>query len=213
MLLTFLKKPVKGPHINNVIWLLTVNDVFTWGVYNVTLVLVGLYLAMKLDTNVTEIVGIGTAALFFSRGLLQVPIGILADRLRTQKDEIIFLMIGNLLMGLAVISYSLVTEPWHYYACQVVFGVGAAFNIVDWRKLFAQNLDKGSEGLEYSVYDTVMSFAIAVLAVMGGTVASISRTYFDMVMICVGLIMIVSNIWVILIYYMKVDLPKKKSTK
>jgi MFS family permease len=190
-----------GPkNINSVIWLLTINDIFTWGVYFIVTVLAGLYIAERLDVNAVETIGIGAGIGYFVRALVQVPIGLIGDKLATDKDEVWFLMLGNFLMGLPVLLLTQVTESWHYFMLQAVFGLGAALNIVDWRKLFAKSLTKGREGLSYAIYDTVMSLAIALLSILSGAIAGISGEYFDLVITSVGLLMISSNIWVLLIY-------------
>lgn len=191
---------IKHLRINQTILLLTVNDVFTWGVYNAINVLVGIYLTEKLNMLATEVVGIGVGILFLTRSVVQIPMGLIGDRLHTERDEVIMLMWGNILMGLPIILLTQVTAAWHYYLLQIVFGIGAAMNLVDWRKLFAKNLDKGREGLQYAVYDSIMSLSIALIAVSGGVVANISEKYFDIVIAGVGLLICLSNIWIISIY-------------
>lgn len=194
------KRIAQNLQINSTIWYLTVNDIFTWGLYFVVIVLMGLYLSTKFEANVAEIVGLGAGICYFTRALIQVPIGILGDQIRNERDELLFLMLGNFLMGLPVILITTIDSPGTFYFLQIIFGAGSALNIVDWRKLFAKNLDKGREGLEYAVYDTVISFATAILSILGGTIASINQQSFELVFTLIGLAMIASNIWVVLIY-------------
>jgi hypothetical protein len=186
--------------INNTIWLLTINDIFTWGVYYIVSILTGVYIADKFAVNVTETIGIGAGVMYFVRAIVQIPIGVWGDKILGDKDEVWLLILGNFLMGMPVIMLTQATETWHYYVLQAIFGLGTALNIVDWRKLFAKNLDKGKEGFEYAVYDTVMSFAIALLSIMSGAIAGISPYYFDLVITTVGLLILSSNLWVFLIY-------------
>lgn len=204
--------------INNSIWLLTINDVFVWGVYFVFSVLAGIYLSQKLGVNVAEMIGIGSGIGYFTRALVQIPIGLISDRIRDEKDEVFFLMLGNILMGLPVVLTTQVTTASFYYFLQFLFGLGAALNLVDWRKLFAKNLDKGREGLNYAVYDTIMSFSIAIFSVLSGSVAIISQYHFGVVITLSGMLMISSNIWVLLMYVQQirrkpksvVDLPQQR---
>jgi MFS family permease len=146
--------------INRVIWLLTCSDIFSWGLYMSLSAIVAIYLSEKLGKNVVEIIGIGTAVYYFSKGIFQIPIGIITDKIKKDRDDILFLLAGNLFMGAPFIFYPLITNAYIFYILQFFIGLGAAMNLVNWRKLFAKNLDEGEEGLEYGVYDTVFSLCV-----------------------------------------------------
>lgn len=197
--------------MNTTIWLLTVNDVFTWGMVNVVTILIGLYLSGKLAADAAEVVGLGTGILFLTRALVQIPFGLLGDRTRSDLDEVIMLMIGNLLMGVPIILYTQVTAPWHYYSLQVILGIGAAMNIVNWRKLFAKNLDNGKEGLQYAFYDSTMSLSIAAIGICSGLIASMGMGSFDWVIGSVGSLICLSNFWIISLYTANKRLPQVRS--
>jgi hypothetical protein len=103
-------------------------------------------------------------------------------------------------MGLSVVLLTQINSEYHYYFLQFIFGLGASLNIVDWRKIFAKNLDKGREGLEYAIYDTAMSLSIAAMSILSGSIASISFDYFTLVIATLGILMIASNVWIIPLY-------------
>jgi MFS family permease len=176
------------------------SDVFTWGVSYIVVILLALYLAQRLEADVTQVVSIGTGIAFFARALVQIPLGMLGDRIKSSQDEAVMLMLGNLLMGLPIIIFTQITSVWQFYVLQVIYGAGCGLNLVDWRKLFAKNLTDGQEGLEYAVYDTLISFSIGILTILGGTIASISESYFNYVIGGVGVAVISSNFWVAMIY-------------
>lgn len=186
--------------INKVIVYLTLSDIFTWGLYLIINSFVGIYLAKKLDGEVLEYIGVGTAIYYITKGGLQIPIGIIADKIRKDKDDILFLFFGNILMGAPFLFYPLISTPYLYFFLQFILGCGSAMNLVNWRKLFAKNLDKGREGLEYGAYDTVMSLTMSVFSIIAGFISNISETYFNMVMISIGLLMITSGIWAAAIF-------------
>ena len=183
--------------INSRIWYLTLNDVFVWGFYFIATALVGIYLSERIDAPATEVVGIGAGIGYFMRGITQIPIGILGDKIKGRRDEVLFLVLGNLLMGTPIILYTQISAAPEYYLLQVVFGMGCAINLVNWRKLFAGSLDKGHEGMEYAAYGAIMGMSITVLSVLGGTIASISSYYFDLVIGGVGVVIILSNLWLV----------------
>lgn len=187
--------------INRVIWYLTLSDIFTWGLYFMVNSIVGIYLESKFGGRALEYIGVGTALYFLAKGGLQIPIGLFTDRIKRDKDDIVFLLLGNIFMGLPFFFYPVIESAAPYFILQFILGLGSAMNLVSWRKLFAANLDKGREGYNYAVYDTVMSVAGAIFALLAGYIASISQVYFDLVIVAIGGLMLSSGIWVILIYF------------
>lgn len=189
--------------LNKVIAFLTLSDIFTWGLYLIISALVGIYLSEKLGTEAAAIIGIGVAIYYLTRGISQIPIGMYTDSISKDRDDIIFLTLGNLLMGIPFLFYPLIQTEYLYYFLQIILGFGASMNLVNWRKIFAKNLDKGKEGLEYGMYDTIMSFSMVVFSLTAGLVANISESYFDMVMITVGVLTMTSGFWAIAIFFVK----------
>lgn len=199
--------------VNRVIWLLTASDIFTWGLYIVVSAFVGIYLSHKLEVDTIEILGIGTAVYHFAKGFFQIPIGVFTDKVKSDRDDIILLFLGNLLMGIPFLFFPLITDSLFYFFLQFVIGVGAAMNIVNWRKLFAKNLDNGREGFTYGLYDTIFSLAAVLFSVIAGFVAGISEDYFNMVMIAIGILIMSGGLWSISIFLVRkrktnIDLPK-----
>ena len=186
--------------INKVLIFLTFSDVFSWGSFTVISALTGLYLANKLGQNTVEYVGIGTAIYFFVRGLAQMPIGHLTDKFKNDKDEIFLLALGIVLMGIPFLFYQKITVFYHYFLLQAIFGLGAALNVTNWRKLFALNIDGGREGRQYATYETIMSLCTGVLSVVGGVIANMGDKYFDLVISSAGLFIILASFWILLIY-------------
>lgn len=188
---------------NKVILLLTLSDTFTWGPFIIIANLSGLYLSTKLGADTVSFIGIGTGVYFLTRAAFQMPIGLLTDKIDNDKDEIILLLLGIILMGIPFLFYPLITEPFQYFVLQFIFGLGVSFNLPNWRKLFAINLDKGKEGFLYGFYETVISISTALFSALIGFVANLGDIYFDIVMRSVGIIMIISSICVLFILKVK----------
>lgn len=190
-------------NFNKVVILLTLADVFSWGPYFVISTLAGIYLAGKLGANAIEFIGVGTAIYYFTRALTQIPIGYITDKIKKDKDEIFLLIAGIILMGIPYTLYPLITQPFHFYLLQFIFGLGASLNLSTWRKLFAMNIDSGREGKQYGFYETIVSLSTVVLSAVIGLIANLGDVYFDLVMICSGILMMAGSIWVVLIFKAK----------
>ena len=186
--------------LNKVVIYLTLSDVFTWGSFMIISALTGLYLAQKLGQDAIQFVGIGTAIYFLTRSIFQIPIGRITDKYKKDKDEILILFVGILLMGTPFIFYPSISLPYHYYILQFIFGLGVALNVTNWRKLFALNVDRGREGRQYALYETVVSACTAILSIVGGYIANLGSMYFDMVISFAGIVIMLGSIWVYLIY-------------
>ena len=186
--------------INKVVIYLSLSDVFTWGPYTIISLLTGLYLSTKLGQDVVQFIGVGTSIYFFTRALLQIPIGILTDRLKNDRDEILFLFSGVLLMGFPFLFYPYIDNQYQYFFLQFLFGLGVSMNVTNWRKLFALNIDRGREGRQYSIYEVIMSISTAFVCMLGGYIANLGDVYFDNVMRISGIVMMLGGIWSILLY-------------
>lgn len=189
--------------LNRVIWLLTCSDIFSWGIYSSISALTGIYLSTRLGTGVVEIVGVGMGIFYLSRSIFQIPIGLVTDKIKKDRDDIIFLVIGNLMIGFPLLFYPVIQAPIFYFLLQVIFGIGAAMNLVTWRKLFARNLETDKEGLSYALYDTVMSGSIALFSIIAGVVANMGQEEFDLVIMIIGFIIMMSSILPALIFDVK----------
>lgn len=197
--------------LNKVVILLTLSDVFAWGPFLIITAISAVYLSMKLDQDIVQMVGIGTSIYFVTRAVLQIPIGLLTDKLKHDKDEIFILTLGVLLMGIPYVFYPQISDPLHYYILQFIFGLGVSLNVTNWRKLFATNVDKGKEGVQYATYETIITLATALLSTLIGVIASLGEIYFDIVIVSAGIIMMLGSIWIILIY--KVEKRKINNLK
>ncbi|MDD4382293.1 MAG: MFS transporter [Candidatus Dojkabacteria bacterium] len=189
--------------MNKVVLFLTLSDVFTWGPFFIISALSGIYLSNRLGAGTVEFVGVGTAIYFLTRAITQIPIGSITDRIKKDRDELIILIVGILLMGLPYIFYPLITKDYHYYILQFIFGLGVSLNLSNWRKLFAMNVDKGREGRQYGFYETIISICTVILSATIGLVANLGDIYFDIVMICSGIFMMAGSIWVVMIFNFK----------
>lgn len=202
-----LKKYIKG--FNKVVIFLTMADVFSWGPFYIISPLAGIYLSKKLGTGTIEFVGVGIAIYFLTRAITQLPIGYITDKIKKDKDEIIFLIIGILLMGLPYTFYPQISKPIHYFLLQCLFGMGVSLNLTNWRKLFALNIDSGREGRQYSFYETIVSLSTVILSATAGLVANLGDIYFDLVMIGAGILMMAGSIWVVFVS----KIQKRKTNK
>ncbi len=188
---------------NKVVLFLSLSDSFLWGPFFIIANLASLYLSKRLGADTISFVGIGTGIYFLTRAAFQIPIGMLTDRIENDKDEVIILFLGIVLMALPFFFYPMITQPFQYFVLQFIFGLGVSFNFPNWRKLFALNLDKGKEGFQYGFYETLLSTSAAILSMVIGVVANLGDIYFDWALRGVSLVMMSSGIWALCVLTVK----------
>lgn len=182
---------------------MTFSDVFTWGIYGSTNAFIALFLETRFGDSTLEIVGIGVGIFTLTKAVFQIPFGIFVDKMKTTYDEPILLFIGNLLMGIPFLFFPLINEPSLYFVLQFFLGLGAAANLLSWRKLFATNLDKDREGSDYAAYEFVFSLISSAFSPILGFVAGMNNDYFGFVIIMIGVLVISSSIWPLMVFRMK----------
>ena len=156
--------------------------------------LIGIFLSQRFGSQTIFYVGVATSCYFISRALFQIPIGMISDKIHHDNDEIIILFLGCFIMGIVYILIPFITESWQYFLLMSVEGFGASMNLNSWRKLFASNLDRKHEGVGYGFYETIMSFATALISLIGGYFSSLSNAAFEIVLISIGLAIIVGGL-------------------
>ena len=200
MLNGFRKLHITKTKINKTITLLTFSDIFTWGLMSAVNAIIGIYLAEKIGVDAVKVVGIGNSIFSITKGLTQIPVGTLIDNIKHDKDDIIALFVGSILMGLPFVFFPLITSEYIFYVLMFVVGLGSSINLVSWRKLFATNIDKHHEGKEYGLYETLMSLSTALFSILAGFIANISQSYFDLVIVLIGVLMISSGVFALLLF-------------
>ena len=188
---------------NKTIAVLTLSDVLVWGTYMIAYPLQGIYLTYKYGDKSIQYIAIGLSIYYFLRAILQVPIGYLVDKTREDIDEVWSLGTGSVLIGLGFLIFPFTNSPVEYYLIMGMSGIGASFNLIGWRKLFAKNLDKNKEGREYAAYEAVMSLCTAVFCLVGGELSSISHEVFRGFFFVVGIVTILGGICVTIILIRK----------
>lgn len=191
---------VKQSKRNSVVLFLTLSDMLSWGPFLIISALSGIYLSDKLGLDTIRFVGIGTSVYYITRSIVQIPLGYITDKIKSDTDEILLLALGTILMGLPYTFYPHITMPLHYYVLQFIFGFGVALSVTNWRKLFAMNVDSGIEGRQYAFYETTISLFTAILSVVISSLANLNQAYFDYVMVGAGIVMMLGSIAVLMIF-------------
>ena len=195
-------KPFDFSQLSLTIRLLTVSDAVLATALGLFGPIFAVYLVEQIVTeNALEVIGVGTAIYLLTRSLGQMPIAILIDRIKGELDDFYILLAGNTIFIIVPLLYIFVTEPWHLFIVQFVYGLGAAMVFPSWYAIFTRHVDKGKEGFEWGAYQTTVDMASAIAAPIGALIATIYG-FSVVLMIAAGLGLISS----VFIYSIRNDL-------
>jgi MFS family permease len=182
-------KHAKSLKLNNIIQILTYSDSLLWGGYMMVNATAAIYLQDQIKTEPLEAISFGLAIYTLTRSIIQIPIAKFLDNRKEYTDEAYAIAIGCTLMAGSIFSYLFITQPWHLYLAQFVFGLGAASNMPAWRKTFAKFVDQNHEGLQYSVYDAITNMTIAGLTSLGGYLLAQTDNFQLLITLASGIIL------------------------
>lgn len=171
--------------INSVIRLLIFSDFLIWSANQFFVPIFAVFVVEQIPGASIETVGISSAIYFIVRSIFEIPVGLLIDRTRAEKDDLYFAFGGTLMSAFIFFSYSFITEIWQLYFVQVLLGIGYAVAFPGWWSMFTRHIDKKKEALEWSLYDVTLALGMAGASALGGVLAF--RYGFHLVFFLAGL--------------------------
>ncbi len=160
--------------INPVIRFLIISDTVIVGAAGLLGPVFALFIEDFIVGGNEAVAGIAAGVYLLSRSILQIPVAHLIDRIRGEKDDFWFMFSFSLLMGIIPLLYLVVHTPMQLYFVQFLLGVFTAFTFPSFMAIFTRHIDKKKEGTEWGVYFTLTDVVSALLAVVGGYIATTS---------------------------------------
>ena len=188
--------------INKVIKILTFSDVLLLTGFGFVTPIFAIFIAQRITVgNIAEaakIAGFAMGIYWGVKSVLQIPFGKYLDKNHGEKDDLYFLMVGNMLAGLAAFGYIFSHLAWHIYLCQGIHALGIAMNIPGWCAMFTRHIDKGKEAFEWSTRSTLLGFGVAASAALSGII--VAKFGFNVLFIGVGIFALASAFLPFLIF-------------
>ena len=153
-----------------------------------------IFIAQRIIINdageAAKVAGFAMAIYWGVKSFLEIPFGKYLDKKHGEKDDLYFVIIGNLLAALAALGYIFSYLPWHIYIFKGIYSVGMAMNIPAWTAIFTRHIDKGQEAFEWATRSTAVGIGAGISGALGGLIASAFG--FNVLFIGVGFFAIVS---------------------
>lgn len=99
---------------------------------------------------------------------------------------------GTLLIAIVPFIYLMATQVWHFYVAQILYGIGGGLAYPAWFSLFSNNLTKGKQGFEWSIYSGLVGVGAAVSASIGSVLAD--KWGFGLVFLLAGAVSLIGMV-------------------
>jgi len=176
--------------INKVIKILILSDVALIGGIGFITPIFAIFLTSQIKGGNIEVAGYAAAIYWIVKSLVVIPFGQYLDKNHGEKDDLLFIIIGNILGALAIFGYIFSRLPWHIYILQIVYAIGMAMNTPGYTAIFTRHIDKGREAFDWSIRSCLIGIGAGVSGALGGIIAY--RFGFNTLFIGVGVFILVS---------------------
>lgn len=184
-------------HINLIIKVLIYSDFLILSAFGFINPTFAVFITEKIPGAGLEVVGYAATILLVIKSIVQLPIAKYVDRKKGEKDDLYFVIVGSFLISITPFLYIRISEVWHLYLLQAIYGIGGAMGYPTWFALFTRHVDRYREGFEWGIYNTVAGLGVGLTAALGGVFAQ--RFGFDVVYILCGIIAIFGSALLLLL--------------
>lgn len=169
--------------VNRVIKVLILSDFYLIMGDGLVAPIFALFLTDQIQGGNIKMVGYAAAIYWIVKSLVVVPFGMYLDKNHGEKDDLWFVVIGNLLAALAIFGYIFSSLPWHIYLLQAVYAIGMGMNVPGYTAIFTRHIDKGKEAFDWSIRSSLIGLGAGVAGALGGIIAS----YFGFKVLFIGI--------------------------
>jgi len=172
--------------MNKAIKILVSTDLIMFGALGLVTPFFAVFITNQIQGGSIEVIGFAAGIYAILKSLLQIPIGKFLDKVKGEKDDFGFLILGYLIVALVPIGYIFSFLPWHIYILQAIYAVGMAMAYPSWFAIFTRHVDKGKEAFEWSIWSTNIDLGVGIAGIIGGIL--VAKFNFNFVFILASII-------------------------
>ena len=184
--------------VNKIIKILILSDLCLFFAQGFINPIFAIFVTGQIKGGSVKVVGIAASIFLITQSVLQIPIGILLDKMKYKKSNWHFLFYGSMLISLVFLGYYFSKQVWYVYLLQAIYGLGMAISLPPWLAIFTRNIDKGKEATEWSIESTVTGIAAGISGGLGGIF--VSAFGFRLLFLLVAFISLVGTLVLVPLY-------------
>ncbi len=196
--------------ISLVVRILTLSDIAILVGFGLISPIFAVFILGSIEGGSLEVAGLASAIYLLAKSIGQIPIGILADKIKGERDDFWIMLCGSIAYSFVPLVYIVTKTPMQLYILQFFYGLAAAMALPTWYAIFTRHIDKNREGMEWSIYSTLVNLGAAVAASLSGFLAH--RFGFNNLFVIVSILSFLGSFF-LLIIYKKMKMPKKDGKK
>lgn len=173
-----------------------------WGILDP---LFAVFVTKNIPGATVMTVGVMAAIYWLFKSALQIPISIYLDKTDGEKDDFYALVAGLLLASMVLFSFMAANQVWHLYVIQFFKAVAFALYVPAWTAILSRHLDRDKVAFEWALASTSAGFAIGVMGLLSGWLASLG---FNLIFLVGGFLGLSSAM--ILLFAPNLILPPRK---
>ena len=152
---------------------LTLLDLTFWAVDAFIVIVLALFVIQYIEGGSATHVGLAFLLYKGVAAFLSVPAGRFFDTHKGHSDEVWGLSIASFVYGAGYMFLSFATELWQLYVVMFILGAMSTINLLSWRTLFFNSIEKDEYTETVGTYQTVMfigqGLALALAGFVGDT--------------------------------------------
>ncbi|MBT4722509.1 MFS transporter [Candidatus Falkowbacteria bacterium] len=178
--------------ISFVIKILILSDFLILSAINLVSPIFAIFITDKINGATIATAGIAVMIFLIVKSVFEVPIAILIDKTKSEKDDFYTAVFGILLMAVCYFFFTRIDSIWQLYVLQGFLGLSVAISFPGWSSIFTRHIDKQKEALEWSLYDVVTGVGMALTAGLGALM--VEKYGFDIIFYLISVFAVLGTI-------------------
>lgn len=159
---------------NRIVKFLIVSDLIFWTGWGFINPIFAIFIIERIEDGSALVAGIASGIYWVLTSILRIPIGIMLDKGKGEKDDYLVLTAGLLVAALVPLGFIFSKFAWHIYLLQSIYAVGMAMALSGWQAIFTRHIDKGKEATEWGIDATSVGFGMGIAGILGGLIVTMS---------------------------------------
>lgn len=176
--------------LNRVIRVLILSDIVLVTGMGFVSPIFAIFITDNIQGGDIRAVGFAAAVYWIILSITLIPFGRYLDKNQGEKDDLWFIVIGNILAAFAVFGYIFSYLPWHIYFLQALYGIGMGMNIPGYTAIFTRHINRGKEAFSWSTRAAFVGIGAGIAGSLGGLIAY--RFGFEVLFIGIGILILLS---------------------
>ena len=178
--------------ISFVIKILILSDFLILSAINLVSPIFAIFITDKINGATIATAGIAVMIYLIVKSVFEVPIAILIDKTKSEKDDFYTAVFGILLMAVCYFFFTRIDSIWQLYVLQGFLGLSVAISFPGWSSILTRHIDKQKEALEWSLYDVVTGVGMALTAGLGALM--VEKYGFDIIFYLISVFAVLGTI-------------------